>query len=63
MDFATIIQAIGSVGFPIVMCVIVFMYTQKADQVHDSEIKNLSNVISENTMAIQRLIDRMDQKL
>ena len=63
MDFALVIQAIGSVGFPIVMCLIVFVYTQKADQVHDEEIRRLMEVISENTMAINRMIDRLSERV
>lgn len=63
MDYALLLQAIGSVGFPIVMCLIVFVYTQKADQVHDEEIRRLMGVISENTMAINRMIDRLSEKV
>ena len=64
MDYlSTVITAIGSVGFPIVMCLIVFTYTQKSDQVHDEEIKRLTTVISENTMAINRMIDKLDSRI
>lgn len=63
MDFTSIIAAIGSVGFPIVMCMIVFLYAQKNDQLHDAEIKNLSEAITKNTMAIQQLIEKLDKSM
>jgi len=62
MDFASIIAAIGSVGFPIVMCMIVFMYSQKNDALHDEEIRKLSDAITQNTIAIQQLIQKLEDK-
>ncbi len=59
MDFASLIAAVGSVGFPIVMCMVLFVYNQKADQTHDEEIKALTAAIAENTRELTRLLDRL----
>lgn len=62
MDFASLIAAVGSVGFPIVMCLVLFVYNQKTDQMHDDEIKALTSAIAENTKELTRLIDKMVDK-
>jgi hypothetical protein len=62
MDFASLIAAVGSVGFPIVMCLVLFVYNQKADMMHDDEIKALTQAIAENTKELTRLIDKMVEK-
>ena len=62
MDFASLIAAVGSVGFPIVMCMVLFVYNQKTDQMHDDEIKALTQAIAENTKELTRLIDKMVDK-
>lgn len=62
MDFASLIAAVGSVGFPIVMCLVLFVYNQKTDQMHDDEIKALTQAIAENTKELTRLIDKMVDK-
>lgn len=62
MDFASLIAAVGSVGFPIVMCLVLFVYNQKTDMMHDDEIKALTQAIAENTKELSRLIDKMMEK-
>ena len=71
MDYATIITAISSVGFPIIACIMVYkaMIDNNKDfnsqikslmQLHSDEIKSLQKSLDDNTSVIERLIDRID---
>ncbi len=54
MDTQALLTAIGSYGFPIVMCIILIwiMRTTLAD---------MTKSIDNNTSVIQRLLDRLDK--
>lgn len=68
MDYNMISQAITTVGFPIVVCLMCFWYISKTtdkhreevkelnDQ-HNSEVKNLTEVINNNTVALTSLCE------
>ena len=71
MDFNTVLAAISSVGFPIVACIAIAVFFSRINDnyrtdlkelnaAHKDEIKNLSDVISQNTLVIQRLCDKLD---
>lgn len=71
MDFNTVLSAIGSVGFPIVACIAIAVFFSKINDnyrqdlkemnaSHKEEIKNLSDVIAQNTLVIQKLCDKLD---
>lgn len=66
MDANAVIQAVSSVGFPIVMCLIMALYIKytndkHTDQIkelntqHTEEVKNMVTSIDNNTKAIQEL--------
>lgn len=64
---STILQAISSVGFPIVMCIVMFWYIQKVEERHRQEIESLRNAINEtksainnNTVVMNRVLDKME---
>ena len=68
MDAQTIMQAITSVGFPIVCCVIMMYYIKYRDEVsrldiqhvidqHKEEMSEITEAIHNNTLVIQKLID------
>lgn len=59
MDFNAIIQAIATVGFPCVMCVVMFVYLQKSNEIHKQEIDRLTETINNNTLVVQELVDRI----
>lgn len=60
MDANVIITLVGSLGFPIVACIACFYYVKyQADQ-HKEEIGKLTEAINNNTLVIQRLLDKMD---
>lgn len=62
MDFNVIISAIGSLGFPIVMAIVmVWMFIKFTDN-YRADVKSMVDAVNNNTMAIQRLIDKIDKE-
>ena len=68
MDVSTILQAITSVGFPIVCCLVMMYYvkytddrnradTEKLNALHREEMKEVTTAITNNTLVIQQLVD------
>ena len=71
MDWNVLITAIGSLGFPIVACVALALFFNKVNdsyrndikemsQTHKSEMDKVTEAINNNTMVIQKLVDRME---
>lgn len=71
MDINTIIAAIGSLGFPIVACCAMAYFFAKVNEnyrtdikemttSHRAEIDKLTEAINNNTIVIQKLIDKME---
>ena len=61
MDANTIIQLVGSLGFPIVMCGALFWRMVKSDEQHKEEMDKLSEALNNNTIAITKLSDNLDK--
>lgn len=70
MDFASAITAIGSVGFPIVACCAMAFFFSKVNNNYRTDIKDLSQqhkeemaamteALNNNTLVIQRLVDKL----
>jgi hypothetical protein len=70
MDFQTLAQLIGSLGFPIACCVYMFFSQAKereqnaaqreADRLeHKSEMDKMTNALNNNTIVIQKLVDTL----
>ena len=60
MDFNTVIAAIGSLGFPIVACILMgYMFLKFTDN-YRQDIKSIIEIVSNNTAALNRLIDKLD---
>lgn len=68
-----VIQLISSLGFPIVACIYIAVYTSKQNEnyrgdikelqkEHKEEIKGLKESLDNNTLVLQKLIDRMDKE-
>lgn len=55
-----IINAITTVGFPIVMCLILFWYVNKQNEAYKGEIESLRSVIENNTNSITKLYEKID---
>ena len=54
MDFNTLIQAVGSVGFPIVITLVLLWYMK-------SELSELRKTVENNTLMMQKLIDHIER--
>lgn len=72
MNFDSVLTAISAVGFPIVACCAMayfFALTNKnyrddlkeQNSLHKEETKNLVDAINNNSMVIQRLIDKLSK--
>lgn len=62
MDANTIIQLVGSLGFPIVMCGALFWRMVKYDEQHKAEMDKLSEALNNNTIALTKLSDNLDKE-
>jgi len=59
MDINTVGTLIGSLGFPIVMCFMLFKDQKEAREAHKQEIDKLSAVIESNTEALIKLTEKI----
>ena len=57
MDFNTLLQAITTVGFPIVMCVALLYEIKDMATKHQEESKIFSDSMNKNTLVLQKLCD------
>lgn len=62
VDANTIIQLVGSLGFPIVACVALFWFMIKSNEQHKEEMNKLSEALNNNTLAITKLSDKISQE-
>lgn len=70
MEYGTLVQAITTVGFPIVMCGVMAWYVKyitdknreeidELNKQHDDELSNITVAINNNTMALTKLCERL----
>ena len=59
MDFNTVMQAIGTLGFPICMCIAMFWYMAKQTETHKEEVAKMTEALNNNTIALNRLETKM----
>lgn len=71
MDIGTVTQLISTMGFPIVMCGAMAYYVKYSTDKHRDEVNNLNaqhkdemtqvtQAINNNTIALQKLCDKME---
>lgn len=71
MDAQFLLQAVTSVGFPIVCCGAMMWYVKytidgnredvdKLNQMHRDEMLGITEAINNNTMALQKLCDKLE---
>ena len=60
MDYNVIVQTVSSVGFPIVMCLMLYNQMLKTEEVHKQEIAELRKAIENNTIALNNLTTRKE---
>lgn len=72
MDVQSILQAVTTVGFPIVCCLGLGWYVKymtdrnredinKITEMHRTEMSEMSVAINNNTMALQKLCDKLGE--
>ncbi len=66
MELTELGQLIGTLGFPIVACCVVFWYLQKESDNHKQEMSSMRDAVNANTsviaelkMIMQQLIDKL----
>lgn len=59
MEVTSIVQVVSNVGFPIAMSILLMFYMRENDQKHDEEVKNLREAIENNTIVMNKLIDKI----
>lgn len=62
MDVNSLIQLVGSLGFPIVACVALFWRMVKSDEQHKEEMNKISEALNNNTSALVKLTERLDKE-
>lgn len=56
MDVNTITTLIGSIGFPIVMCLLLYNRMEKQDGLHKIEMDKITEALNNNTIALRELV-------
>ena len=59
MEFQEILTAVSTVGFPIVMCGGLFWYMINQRESHKEEMSKMTEAINNNTIVLQKLLDKM----
>lgn len=59
MDINTVSTLIGSIGFPCVMCLLMFKYMNDEQETHRQESDTLKDAINELKVAITTLTERI----
>lgn len=54
------ISGISAIGFPAFMCIIMLKYMKDSDEQNRAEIKALAKSLENNSMAITKLIEKID---
>lgn len=62
MDGQVVMQAISTVGFPIVMCLILVYIVYKMNEQHKEEMNKMNEALNNNTLAIQHLTDMLTKE-
>lgn len=58
-SLSLLINSISSLGFPIVMCIIMMKYMKEKDEANRLEIKELSKAVENNTLVMSKLMQRL----
>lgn len=58
-DFVTLIT---NLGFPIAVCLMLMMYVKEITNKHQSDVKDFTSALNQNTMVLQKLCDRLDRE-
>lgn len=62
MEYTEIVNLIGSLGFPIAMCLLLYIKMGKQDEQHREEMTKITESLNNNTIAITKLSAKLDIK-
>ena len=73
MDWTNVLQAISTIGFPIVACIAMAFFfgkvndnyrtdIQRLQTEHKEEVKAMTDALNNNTLALQHLADKMGER-
>lgn len=54
---------ISTLGFPIVMCLIMCYYINKINDAHKEETDKFAEALNNNTVVLQKLCDKLDSEV
>lgn len=57
MEVNDIIQVVSTLGFPVVMCALLFWYMVRIQEAHKEEMNALKDSLNQNTLALTELRD------
>lgn len=60
MEYEVLISFVQQLGFPIAVCIGCFWYINKLNDNHKEEIKAMSDAVNNNTIVMQKLVDKME---
>ena len=60
MEVETVVSIISQIGFPIAVCLICFWYINSIQKQHKEEMDKMSEAIANNTLVMQKLVDKLD---
>lgn len=60
MDMGSVTQIVGTLGFPIAVCLLCFWYIVKQNEQHRAEIAELSKAVNNNTLALAKIAEHFE---
>ena len=60
LNASDVLNAVSTVGFPIVMCLLLLYVLYKQNEEHKEEMVKMNESLANNTLAIQRLTDILE---
>ena len=61
MDVTIVTQLVSTVGFPIAMCALMAYYIKYTQDRHREEINSVREALNNNTIVLQKLVDKLDE--
>lgn len=58
--YNVIVQAVSTVGFPIIIALILIYIIWKIEENHKTEMNSMITAVSNNTLVLQKLVDKID---
>ena len=62
MDISAITTIVSNLGFPITCVIVMFYFLQKEQSSHKEETQKLTEAINNNTVVMERVLERLDEK-